>query len=119
MVLDHQYGGGDQLVVGHHVRVAAAVAGQLAGLLVFAPVGWVAEVVAAALCSVEPYFGRREDGLGLGFVPRAVQFLAPRVGQGLGVLCDGGGLWGALVLDPPVVDVFPVLSLVLPGESFS
>ena len=32
-------GGGDQLVIGHHVRVARAVAGRLAGLLVFARSG--------------------------------------------------------------------------------
>ena len=72
MVLDDQHGGGDQLVVGHHVRVAAVVAGRLTGLLVFARVGRVAEIVAAVLCSVEPYFVRREDRLGFGFVPRAM-----------------------------------------------
>ena len=68
VVLDHQYGGCNQLVVGHHVCVAAALAGWLAGLLVFAPVGRVFEAVAAILWGVEPDYAFREGRLGFGFV---------------------------------------------------
>ena len=68
VVLDHQHGGCNQLVVGHHVRVAAAVAGRLAGLLVFAPVGRVFEAVASTLRGVEPDYAFREVRLGFGLV---------------------------------------------------